>query len=88
MRAVTWLAIGALSLALMPAWAEASDPLAPVGTFNKPADAPIRPVTETLWGRKVTDDYRYMEEQKPDTMAWMKAQGAYTRSVLDAIAPL
>jgi prolyl oligopeptidase len=88
MRAVTWLSIGVVSFVLAPAWAEPSDPLAPVGTFAKPPNAPIRPVTETLWGRKVTDDYRYMEEQKPDTIAWMKAQGVYTRSVLDAIAPL
>ena len=88
MRAVTWLLVGILSLVLLPAWADPSDPLAPVGTFSKPAAAPVRPVTETLWGRTVSDDYRYMEEQKPDTIAWMKAQGTYTRSVLDAIAPL
>jgi prolyl oligopeptidase len=36
----------------------------------------------------VTDDYRYMEEEKPETIAWMKAEGAYTREVLDAIKPL
>jgi prolyl oligopeptidase len=55
---------------------------------DKPATAPIKPVVETLWGRKVTDNYRYMEAMGPDTVAWMKAEGAYTRTVLDSIAPL
>ncbi len=54
----------------------------------KPPAAPIKPVTETLWGRRVTDNYRYMESLDPATLAWMKAQGAYTRSVLDGIKPL
>jgi prolyl oligopeptidase len=54
----------------------------------KPPPAPVKPVVDTLWGRKVTDDYRYMEALGPETLAWMKAQGAYTRSVLDGIAPL
>jgi len=61
---------------------------APSGTLVKPPEAPIKPVVETLWGRKVTDNYRYMEALDPATIAWMKAQGAYTRSVLDGIKPL
>lgn len=52
---------------------------------EKPANAPAMPVTETLWGQKVTDNYRYMEQAGPATLAWMKAEGAYTRSVLDSI---
>ncbi|HEX4153818.1 MAG TPA: prolyl oligopeptidase family serine peptidase [Steroidobacteraceae bacterium] len=54
----------------------------------KPPVAPVKPVTQTLWGRKVTDDYRYMEALGPPTIDWMKAQGAYTREVLDSIEPL
>lgn len=88
MRVATWLSSAVFAVASTLAAAASSDPLAPVGDFNKPADAPIKPVVETLWGRKVTDNYRYMEEQKPDTMAWMKAEGAYTRRVMDAIQPL
>ncbi len=53
-----------------------------------PPQAPVKTVTETLWGRKVTDDYRYMEALDAGTVAWMKAQGAYTRSVFDSIKPL
>ncbi|HJR12738.1 MAG TPA: prolyl oligopeptidase family serine peptidase [Rhodanobacteraceae bacterium] len=66
----------------------AGDPLAPIGTGSPPATAPVKPVTETLWGVKVTDNYRYMEKLDPATIAWMKSEGAYTRKVLDAISPL
>ena len=62
-------------------------PAAAAGRQLPPA-APVKPVTETLWGQKVTDDYRYMEALDPATIGWMKAQGAYTRSVLDGIKPL
>ena len=88
MRVAMWLSTGVFAAAAALAAAAPSDPLAPVGDFKKPAAAPVKPVVETLWGRKVTDDYRYMEAQKPETMEWMKAEGAYTRRVLDAIQPL
>ncbi|TAN07543.1 MAG: hypothetical protein EPN38_04900 [Rhodanobacteraceae bacterium] len=35
----------------------------------------------------MTDNYRYMEKLDQATLEWMKADGAYTRKVLDAIAP-
>jgi len=53
-----------------------------------PASAPMKPVVETLFGKKITDNYRYMEALDPATIAWMKSQGAYTRSLLDGIKPL
>jgi len=53
-----------------------------------PPAAPVKPVTEMLWGRQVTDNYRYMEALDPSTIGWMKQQGAYTRATLDAIKPL
>lgn len=59
-------------------WADALTP---------PPVAPIQPVTEKLWGRVVTDNYRYMEKLDSGTLAWMKAQGAYTRAVMDSITP-
>src|SRR5664279_2969244 len=67
--------------------ARAADIAAAAGRRQPPV-APVKPVTDTLWGRKVTDDYRYMEALGPSTVRWMKAQGAYTRSVLDGIKPL
>jgi prolyl oligopeptidase len=63
------------------------DPLAPLDAPSRPAPAPVKPVTEVLWGKQVTDNYRYMEALDPSTIAWMKAQNAYTRSILHAIAP-
>ena len=73
---------GALAIA-----GAALDSLAPVGTFATPPAPPVKPVIETLWGVKVTDNYRYMEALDPSTIAGMKAEGAYTRSVMDAIKP-
>lgn len=61
--------------------------VAMAGTITQPATAPIRPVTETLWGQKVTDNYRYMESMGPETVAWIKAQGVYTRALMDSIRP-
>jgi prolyl oligopeptidase len=68
--------------------AEGPDPLAPVGGGLQPPPPPVRPVTENHYGTNVTDNYRYMEKLAPETLAWMKAQGVYTRKTLDAIAPL
>ncbi|MCK9538497.1 prolyl oligopeptidase family serine peptidase [Dokdonella sp.] len=92
MRAVTRVAVSVfcLSLAILVAAPvlAATDPLAPIGAGAAPPQAPIKPVTETLHGVKVTDDYRYMEKLDPATLDWMNAEGAYTRKVLDAIKPL
>jgi prolyl oligopeptidase len=79
------LLAGAAVAALFAMGAQAADPLAPQGLAAQPAPPPVKPVTETIWGQSVTDNYRYMEDLGPDTISWMKAQGAYTRSVLDAI---
>ncbi|MDE2184641.1 MAG: prolyl oligopeptidase family serine peptidase [Alphaproteobacteria bacterium] len=70
---------------LVAALATAS--LALPAATSRPAPAPVKPVTETLWGQKVTDNYRYMEAMGPETVSWMKAEGAYTRAVMDSIKP-
>jgi prolyl oligopeptidase len=85
--------MGAAALVLAAAAAQAAstpaaDPLAPIGAGPRPAAPAVKPVTETLWGQSVTDNYRYMEALDPTTIDWMKAQGAYTRSVMDSIKPL
>ncbi len=54
---------------------------------GQPPAPPVKPVTETFFGQSVTDNYRYMEALGPETKDWMKAQGNYTRSVMDSIAP-
>jgi len=48
--------------------------------------APVRPVTDDLYGIKVTDRYRYMENLKDSEVAeWFRKEDVYTRSVLDRI---
>src|SRR5882757_5150613 len=87
-KVILGVAAAAITATLAFAAVQRGDPLAALGHLAKPAPAPVRPVTETLWGRKVTDNYRYMEALDPSTIEWMKAQGGYTRSVLDGIEPL
>ena len=46
----------------------------------------MRPVTDTYFGTKVVDNYRWMENLKdPEMQRWMKAQADYTRAKLDAL---
>jgi prolyl oligopeptidase len=78
----------AAGLAASGAASAPRDPLAPIGIAPPPPPPAPSAEDETLFGVKVTDTYRGMEALGPDTLAWMRAQGAYTRSVLDAIKPL
>jgi prolyl oligopeptidase len=58
------------------------------------ADGPLsyplaakRPVSETLHGVTVVDDYRWMEDDaSPEVKAWVREENAMTRKVLDAVA--
>lgn len=86
MRDAKVILLGAALLVGSQVWA-ATDNTPTPATVKKPPTAPVKPVSETLWGRTVTDNYRYMEALDPSTIAWMKEQGAYTRFVLDAIKP-
>ncbi|HET9535836.1 MAG TPA: prolyl oligopeptidase family serine peptidase [Mesorhizobium sp.] len=86
MKAITSGAlIALLGMSCAAAESVTHDPLAPLDAPSPPAPAPVKPVTETLWRKQVTDNYRYMEALDPQTIAWMKAQSAHTRSILDAI---
>jgi prolyl oligopeptidase len=49
-----------------------------------PAKAPVHEVTDTYFGQKLVDPYRWMEDSKNgDFVAWMKAQADYTQGQLD-----
>jgi prolyl oligopeptidase len=65
----------------------AAERVTPVNPGGQPADLAPRPVAETYFGTKVTDRFRFIESKDPATLAWMKAQGAWTRAVFDSIAP-
>lgn len=70
----------------IPAFAADRDPLAPLGIAPPPLAKPD-PVTETLFGTTITDPYRYFEQMGPEAVAWISAQGDYTRRVFDSIGP-
>jgi len=45
--------------------------------------APVKPVTDTYFGTKVVDNYRWMEDLKsPEVHNWMIGQAAYTKDYL------
>lgn len=51
-----------------------------------PPHTPIEPVTEILHGVRVTDPYRWLEDQEsPRTRAWITAQTQFARSYLDRL---
>ena len=93
-RAFANSGIGTLVLALFPALvfatgiATANDRVKPIDWPLPPPAASQRPVTETFFGTTLTDPYRYMESPgDAETLAWLRAQGTYTRSILNSIRP-
>ena len=50
-----------------------------------PPVAPVRAFTETLWGKTISDPYRWMESEPPEWKAYALAQGDYAKSVLAKI---
>ena len=58
------------------------------GAFSSmPPKAPVKPVIEKYYGKRVTDPYRYLENlSDPQVQSWMKAQNDYARATLAGIA--
>jgi prolyl oligopeptidase len=53
---------------------------------GRPPETRREEVREVLHGVEVVDPYRWLEDgQSPETRAWIEAQNAYTRSLLDAL---
>lgn len=53
---------------------------------TRPPETRTNDVAETLHGVTIHDPYRWLEDQQsPETRAWINAQNAYTRSVLDPL---
>jgi prolyl oligopeptidase len=57
------------------------------GTPAKPPSAAKRPVMNSYFGTSVNDDYQWLENwSDPATKAWVDAQNAWTRGMLDTIS--
>ncbi|HTW82804.1 MAG TPA: prolyl oligopeptidase family serine peptidase [Candidatus Sulfotelmatobacter sp.] len=73
-------------LALAIAALMAATPLLAAGARLTYPPAPRGTVTDTYFGTVVADPYRWLEDvDSPQTTAWVRAEGALTRSYLDAI---
>ena len=57
--------------------------------LGAPPAVAVKPVTETIGGHEITDNYRWLEDQSaPDTRAFIAAETAYTESYFAQIQPL
>jgi prolyl oligopeptidase len=71
--------IVALAIATIPSLTAAATPAPPPPTR-------VEVVRDTLHGVMIEDPYRWLEDQDaPATRAWLDAENAYTRSVLDTL---
>src|SRR5436853_6978744 len=53
---------------------------------DSPPKAAIHGVTDTYFGMKIVDPYRWMEDARsPESAAWMRGQADYTRAYLDRL---
>ena len=54
-------------------------------TFNYPP-TPKQPITDTIFGKVVVDEYRWMEDMNSQQMKdWLKMQSDFTNNLLDKI---
>ena len=60
----------------------------PVGAASGgPPRAEVRPLEETYFGTKVSDQYRWLEDStSPETRKWVGEEMAYTRALLDPLS--
>lgn len=60
-------------------------PIRATAAPHGPPLAPVRPVTETYFGQRVTDRYRWMESESPEWQSYIRAEGAYAAKILAKI---
>jgi prolyl oligopeptidase len=78
-----WILVSFLLLSAI-IWAE--DGAASRPTATALPKAKVQPVEETLYGHKIVDPYRYLENvSDPDTQKFVQEELAYTRSLLDPL---
>jgi prolyl oligopeptidase len=75
------------SLCLLAAAVYAADDVRSSSTApSGPPKAEKRPLSETLHGIEVIDNYRWLEDgASPETQKWVEQELAYTRSILDPL---
>jgi len=57
--------------------------------LGPPPAVAVKPVTEEVGGHEITDNYRWLEDQKaPDTRAFIQAERQYTDTYFTQIKPL
>jgi prolyl oligopeptidase len=57
--------------------------------LGPPPVVAVKPVTETVGGYEITDNYRWLEDQQaPETRAFLADEMKYTASYLDQLKPL
>jgi prolyl oligopeptidase len=57
--------------------------------LGPPPTVAVKPVTDIIAGQKITDNYRWLEDQQaPDTRAFIAAESAYTDTYFAQIKPL
>jgi prolyl oligopeptidase len=57
--------------------------------LGPPPAVAVKPVTDLVGGHEITDDYRWLEDQKaPDTRAYIKTEQEYTDTYFAQIKPL
>ena len=72
--------LGGVAAAALAAGAHAA-PSAP-----RPSRARVQPVTDDLWGERIVDPYRWMEDPKdPEWLPFVRGQTAHARATLDAL---
>jgi prolyl oligopeptidase len=75
-----------VSFCLLAAVVWAKDGPAPRTTTPSLPKARVQPVEETLYGHKIVDPYRYLENvSDPETQKFVQEELAYTRSLLDPL---
>ena len=53
---------------------------------NLAPTTPIHPTQDTYFGQTITDNYRWLEDQKsPESKQWMRSQADHTRALLDSM---
>jgi prolyl oligopeptidase len=60
-------------------------PGAACAAASGPPIAPVRPVSEIYFGKKVTDRYRWMESASPEWQRYVRAEAAYAAKILAKI---